>query len=207
LDAIQNFGHKNVKAISAYVGTRSATQVRTHAQKYFLKAARENKAREKATMIQVDSASVNESSETEQRSRCESNHRGGSGNSGDQASVLASSASGSGGSPAGDDLYSDSGKQACDGAARRWQVGRNGPDGSSAGKLASAQGGREGPSSCRGARDDEQGGDGGGDSQSGGSEGEFEDEDDKADSILAGEEPRRSAAGRRDAIQRGHMLA
>jgi SHAQKYF class myb-like DNA-binding protein len=52
LDAIQNFGHKNVKAISAYVGTRSATQVRTHAQKYFLKAARENKAREKATMIQ-----------------------------------------------------------------------------------------------------------------------------------------------------------
>ena len=53
LDAIQNFGHKNVKAISAYVGTRSATQVRTHAQKYFLKAARENKAREKAnSMIQ-----------------------------------------------------------------------------------------------------------------------------------------------------------
>jgi len=51
LDAIQNFGHKNVKAISAYVGTRSATQVRTHAQKYFLKAARENKAREKASAM------------------------------------------------------------------------------------------------------------------------------------------------------------
>ncbi len=51
LDAIQNFGHKNVKAIAAYVGTRSATQVRTHAQKYFLKAARENKARENAKCI------------------------------------------------------------------------------------------------------------------------------------------------------------
>jgi hypothetical protein len=117
--------------------------------------------------------------------------------------VLASSASGSGCSPAGDDLYSDSGKQACDGA-RRWQVGRGGPDGGCAGKLAPAQGGREGPASCRGAREDEQGGDGGGDSQSGGSEGEFEDEVDKADSILAGVEPRRSAAGR---MQRGHMLA
>jgi hypothetical protein len=117
--------------------------------------------------------------------------------------VLASSASASGGSPAADDLFSDSGKQAC---AHRWQVGRRGQDGSCAEKLASAQDGREGPSSCRGVRDDEQGGDGGGGSQSGGSDGEFEDEEDKADSILAGEEQRHSAAGRRDAMQRGHML-
>jgi SHAQKYF class myb-like DNA-binding protein len=70
LDAIQNFGHKNVKAISAYVGTRSATQVRTHAQKYFLKAARENKAREKATaMIQVDSSVTNNATESENGGR------------------------------------------------------------------------------------------------------------------------------------------
>ncbi len=117
--------------------------------------------------------------------------------------MLASSASGSGGSP-GDDLYSDTGKQACDGA-RRWQVGRSGQDGSCAGKLASAQGGREGP--CRGVRGGDERGDAGADSQSGGSDGEFEDEDDKGDSILAGEEQRHSAAGRRDAMQRGHMLA
>jgi SHAQKYF class myb-like DNA-binding protein len=37
LDAMQTLGPKDVKAIAAFVGTRSATQVRTHAQKYFLK--------------------------------------------------------------------------------------------------------------------------------------------------------------------------
>lgn len=43
LDAIQNYGHKDVKAIASVVGTRNATQVRTHAQKYFIKLARSRK--------------------------------------------------------------------------------------------------------------------------------------------------------------------
>ncbi len=29
--------HKDVKAIAQFVGTRNSTQVRTHAQKYFMK--------------------------------------------------------------------------------------------------------------------------------------------------------------------------
>ncbi len=99
----------------------------------------------------------------------------------------------SGGSPAGDDLYSDSGKQARDGA-RRWPVGRNA-------RESSGQGGRGAPGACGGDGDD------GGDSDSGGSDGEFEDEEGKADAILAGEGRGRTAAGRRDALQRGHMLA
>ena len=37
LEAIQKFGKKDVKNIAGYVATRSATQVRTHAQKWFLK--------------------------------------------------------------------------------------------------------------------------------------------------------------------------
>lgn len=41
LEAIESFGPKDVKAIATFVGSRSATQVRTHAQKYFMKLARE----------------------------------------------------------------------------------------------------------------------------------------------------------------------
>jgi hypothetical protein len=37
LDALQIIGPKDVKAIASFVGSRSATQVRTHAQKFFLK--------------------------------------------------------------------------------------------------------------------------------------------------------------------------
>ena len=37
LEALQSVGPKDVKAIAAIVSSRSATQVRTHAQKYFLK--------------------------------------------------------------------------------------------------------------------------------------------------------------------------
>jgi len=40
LVAIQTYGHKDVKAIASVVRTRNATQVRTHAQKYFMKLAR-----------------------------------------------------------------------------------------------------------------------------------------------------------------------
>jgi len=46
LEAIQRFGDKDVKAIAAYVGSRNATQVRTHGQKYYLKLERERKRRE-----------------------------------------------------------------------------------------------------------------------------------------------------------------
>lgn len=45
LEAMERYGHKNVKAIAQHVGTRSATQVRTHAQKYFLKLKREREKR------------------------------------------------------------------------------------------------------------------------------------------------------------------
>ncbi|GJQ14121.1 hypothetical protein GpartN1_g5912.t1 [Galdieria partita] len=41
LEAIQKYGHKDVKAIANYVGTRNRTQVRTHAQKYFQRISRE----------------------------------------------------------------------------------------------------------------------------------------------------------------------
>jgi len=41
LDALKLYGPKDVKAISAHVGTRNPTQVRTHAQKYFLRMERD----------------------------------------------------------------------------------------------------------------------------------------------------------------------
>lgn len=44
LEALQKFGTKDVRSIATYVGSRNATQVRTHAQKYFLRVAREAKA-------------------------------------------------------------------------------------------------------------------------------------------------------------------
>jgi SHAQKYF class myb-like DNA-binding protein len=40
LEALEKYGPKNVKSISEYVGTRTPTQVRTHAQKYFLRLKR-----------------------------------------------------------------------------------------------------------------------------------------------------------------------
>eukprot|EP00656_Telonema_subtile_P049873 TRINITY_DN630_c0_g1_i1.p1 TRINITY_DN630_c0_g1~~TRINITY_DN630_c0_g1_i1.p1 ORF type:complete len:323 (+),score=98.37 TRINITY_DN630_c0_g1_i1:97-1065(+) len=41
LVGLQKYGPRDVKSIAALVGTRNATQVRTHAQKYFLRVARE----------------------------------------------------------------------------------------------------------------------------------------------------------------------
>lgn len=41
LEAIEKFGKKDVKAIAQYVGTRNATQVRTHAQKFYAKLDRD----------------------------------------------------------------------------------------------------------------------------------------------------------------------
>lgn len=48
LEALQKYGHKDVKAISMHVSTRNATQVRTHAQKYFLRLEREKRKKEEA---------------------------------------------------------------------------------------------------------------------------------------------------------------
>ena len=53
LDALQAHGPKDVKAIAQHVGTRSATQVRTHAQKYFIKLARMKKSAEEAAKAGV----------------------------------------------------------------------------------------------------------------------------------------------------------
>lgn len=41
LEGLKLFGQKDIKSISRHVGTRSATQVRTHAQKYYLRIERE----------------------------------------------------------------------------------------------------------------------------------------------------------------------
>jgi len=43
LVGLKKYGHKNIKAIAAYVGTRSTTQVRSHAQKYMKKLNRHGK--------------------------------------------------------------------------------------------------------------------------------------------------------------------
>jgi SHAQKYF class myb-like DNA-binding protein len=49
LEALQKYGHKDVKSISMHVSTRNATQVRTHAQKYFLRLERERRKKEDNT--------------------------------------------------------------------------------------------------------------------------------------------------------------
>ena len=41
MDAVQRFGWKDVKSIAQHVGTRTPTQVRTHAQKLFLRQQKE----------------------------------------------------------------------------------------------------------------------------------------------------------------------
>jgi len=46
LEALQKYGHKDVKSISMHVSTRNATQVRTHAQKYFLRLERERRKKD-----------------------------------------------------------------------------------------------------------------------------------------------------------------
>ena len=42
LEGLKLHGRKNLKAISEYVKTRTPVQVKTHAQKYFLKLARQS---------------------------------------------------------------------------------------------------------------------------------------------------------------------
>jgi hypothetical protein len=43
---VEKYGPKDVKSIALHVGTRNATQVRTHAQKYYLRIDREKKRKE-----------------------------------------------------------------------------------------------------------------------------------------------------------------
>lgn len=43
LEALNKYGHKDLRAISSHVGTRNMTQVRTHSQKYFMRLMREAK--------------------------------------------------------------------------------------------------------------------------------------------------------------------
>lgn len=70
IDALQKFGPKDVRAIANFVGSRNATQVRTHAQKYFLRVAREAKnvnalsAARKRSMSESDLARVGRSVRT-----------------------------------------------------------------------------------------------------------------------------------------------
>lgn len=49
LEGLELFGQKDIKSISRHVGTRSATQVRTHAQKYYLRIERERAKAEGST--------------------------------------------------------------------------------------------------------------------------------------------------------------
>jgi SHAQKYF class myb-like DNA-binding protein len=58
LEGLARFGHKDMKAIARFVGTRSPTQVRTHAQKYYLKLAREAAKRQTNQYYRVDSSNL-----------------------------------------------------------------------------------------------------------------------------------------------------
>ena len=58
LEALTKYGHKDLRNISNFVGTRNMTQVRTHSQKYFMRLMREAKRQNPA-------ASVKPNNETE----------------------------------------------------------------------------------------------------------------------------------------------
>lgn len=58
LEALRRFGHKDLRSISAYVGTRNMTQVRTHSQKYFMRLMREAK-RQNPTATAATTAAAN----------------------------------------------------------------------------------------------------------------------------------------------------
>jgi len=46
LEAIKRYGDKDIKSIAAHVGSRNATQVRTHLQKYYLRLDREKRKKD-----------------------------------------------------------------------------------------------------------------------------------------------------------------
>eukprot|EP00188_Purpureofilum_apyrenoidigerum_P000646 Plantae.Rhodophyta-Purpureofilum_apyrenoidigerum.ctg12964.p1 GENE.Plantae.Rhodophyta-Purpureofilum_apyrenoidigerum.ctg12964~~Plantae.Rhodophyta-Purpureofilum_apyrenoidigerum.ctg12964.p1 ORF type:complete len:207 (+),score=44.48 Plantae.Rhodophyta-Purpureofilum_apyrenoidigerum.ctg12964:401-1021(+) len=61
LEGLAKFGHKDVKAISNYVATRNATQVRTHAQKYYLRLSREAARKSEKETSEITNKSGQES--------------------------------------------------------------------------------------------------------------------------------------------------
>ncbi|GJQ14246.1 hypothetical protein GpartN1_g6037.t1 [Galdieria partita] len=65
LEGLARFGHKDMKAIARFVGTRNATQVRTHAQKYYLKLAREAAKRQAIQYNQRASISIQQQGNTD----------------------------------------------------------------------------------------------------------------------------------------------
>eukprot|EP00287_Rhodomonas_sp_CCMP768_P018311 CAMPEP_0202807956 /NCGR_PEP_ID=MMETSP1389-20130828/582_1 /ASSEMBLY_ACC=CAM_ASM_000865 /TAXON_ID=302021 /ORGANISM="Rhodomonas sp., Strain CCMP768" /LENGTH=271 /DNA_ID=CAMNT_0049478115 /DNA_START=72 /DNA_END=887 /DNA_ORIENTATION=- len=60
LEGLEKYGPKSVKAIAEFVGTRTATQVRTHAQKYYQKLARMRKTDSKASGDELSGANTEE---------------------------------------------------------------------------------------------------------------------------------------------------
>lgn len=54
LEALREYGHKDLRSISAYVGTRNMTQVRTHSQKYFMRLMREAKRQNPRAALATD---------------------------------------------------------------------------------------------------------------------------------------------------------
>jgi len=60
LEAINIYGPKDVKNIAKFVGSRSATQVRSHAQKYSMKVSRQQKSRTKGGKQEVGLGSSNQ---------------------------------------------------------------------------------------------------------------------------------------------------
>ncbi|KAA8494564.1 Myb-like protein I [Porphyridium purpureum] len=48
LEALKRYGHRDLRSISKFVGTRNVTQVRTHTQKYFMKLMRDAKRRQES---------------------------------------------------------------------------------------------------------------------------------------------------------------
>mmetsp|Transcript_12189 Transcript_12189/g.37171 ORF Transcript_12189/g.37171 Transcript_12189/m.37171 type:complete len:207 (+) Transcript_12189:436-1056(+) len=71
LEGLAKFGHKDVKAISNYVATRNATQVRTHAQKYYLRLSREAARNSDKETSQVTNKSGQESHRSSKIARTE----------------------------------------------------------------------------------------------------------------------------------------
>jgi len=67
LEGLKRYGSKDVKSISLHVGTRNATQVRTHAQKYFLRLEKEKTGEITADASSNDESSFNNNKEKDEQ--------------------------------------------------------------------------------------------------------------------------------------------
>lgn len=72
LEALNKYGHKDLRSISAYVGTRNMTQVRTHSQKYFMRLMREAKRQNPAA--KAEEAAQKEAKDTANASNTDGNN-------------------------------------------------------------------------------------------------------------------------------------